>query len=235
LQYPCFADIFCQPNFTSAWYIILLWLMPLFGNHGVTHPTSQRRSAGSAGLSEALDPHQASRNLLLVPLMRPRLIEVYCLHHEKPAELLLMENEEVVQTFSPDASQKAFADGICPARVLYGVRFTLMPLVSATCVKIGPNLRSLSRMRYFGTCPYGVASRSGTRSPLIGRRARHIDMDDFPRFQFTYEEGKKRTEEKVCHLQEITSPYLCRMNAEKGLPALSMGSKWRDSASYTFE
>src|SRR5215471_20168620 len=33
-----------------------------------------------------------------------------------------------------------------------------MPLVRATCAKQGPNLLSLSRIRYFGACPYGVAS-----------------------------------------------------------------------------
>src|SRR6266516_5143497 len=35
-----------------------------------------------------------------------------------------------------------------------------MPLVVATCAKCDPNLRSLSRIRYVGVCPYGVASRS---------------------------------------------------------------------------
>jgi len=110
---------------------------------------------------------------------------------------------------------------MCSARVRCGVCSTLMPLVSATCVKLDPNVRSLSRTRYFGTCPYGVASRSGTRYPLIGRRARYMYVDDFLRFQFDDKEGQKRTEEEACHLQEITSPHLCRMIAEKGLPLLS--------------
>src|SRR5436309_6870262 len=35
-----------------------------------------------------------------------------------------------------------------------------MVLVFATRAKQGPNLLSLSRIRYFGPCPYGVASRS---------------------------------------------------------------------------
>jgi hypothetical protein len=35
-----------------------------------------------------------------------------------------------------------------------------MALVVATRAKQDPNLLSLSRIRYFGTCPYGVASRS---------------------------------------------------------------------------
>lgn len=40
------------------------------------------------------------------------------------------------------------------------VRSTLIPLVAATRAKCCPNLRSLSRIRYFGVCPYGVASRN---------------------------------------------------------------------------
>src|SRR5260370_24272815 len=49
----------------------------------------------------------------------------------------------------------AFACG-----VRYGVRSTLMPLVVATRAKFEPNFLSLSRIRYLGVCPYGVASRS---------------------------------------------------------------------------
>ncbi len=46
------------------------------------------------------------------------------------------------------------------SRVRYGVRSTLMPLVVATRAKFGPNLRSVSRSRYRGLSPYGVASRN---------------------------------------------------------------------------
>src|SRR6266516_2045203 len=35
-----------------------------------------------------------------------------------------------------------------------------MPLVAATRAKQDPNLLSLSQIKYFGACPYGVASRS---------------------------------------------------------------------------
>jgi hypothetical protein len=126
--------------------------------------------------------------------------------HEKPGALLLMQDQKVVQTCSSHAPQKAFTHGIRAARVRYGVRSTLMPLAVATRAKLGPNLQSVSQMRYFGACPYGVASRSGTRYPVIGRRACHIHMDDFPRFQFNDEEGKQLTEEEVCHLQAHHRP-----------------------------
>jgi hypothetical protein len=66
-----------------------------------------------------------------------------------------------------------------------------MPLVAATRAKCGPNLQSLSRMRYFGMYPYGVASRSGTRHSGIRRKSRHIHMDDLPPTQKTFLEREK--------------------------------------------
>jgi hypothetical protein len=59
-------------------------------------------------------------------------MEVRCIRHKKPGEVLLMENEKVIETFSPYAPQKAFADGIREARARIGVRRTLMPVL-ATC------------------------------------------------------------------------------------------------------
>jgi hypothetical protein len=78
-------------------------------------------------------------------------------------------------TLKRKRSQTALACG-----VWYGVRSTLMPRVAATRVKFCPNLRSVSRISYVGDCPYGVASRSGTRHPEIGRRSRHMYVDDLP-------------------------------------------------------
>ena len=64
-----------------------------------------------------------------------------------------------------------------------------MPLVAATRAKAGPNLLSRSCMNYCGACPYGVASRSGTRHPGIRGRPCHADMDHPSRFQCYDEEG----------------------------------------------
>ena len=101
-----------------------------------------------------------------------------------------------------------------------------MPLVAATRAKLGPNLQSLSRMRYVGVCPSGVASRSGTRNPEIRRRSRHIHMNHSPRLQFDEEKGKKRTEEEIRHLQKITGPHFRSMIAQEDFPALSTWSFW---------
>src|SRR5256885_13133053 len=50
---------------------------------------------------------------------------------------------------------------------------------------------------------------------FLCRRARHIHMDDLPRLQLNDKESKKRTKEKIGHLQGIASPYLCRMVADR--------------------
>src|SRR5260370_24674629 len=62
------------------------------------------------------------------------------------------------------------------------------------------------------------------RDPGIGRRSRHIYMDDLARFEFDDEESKKGTKKEIRYLQAITSPHLCHMVAQERLPGLSMGS-----------
>ena len=56
--------------------------------------------------------------------------------------------------------------------------------------------------------------------PSVGRRARHSDMDHFPRFQLDDEERKKRTKEQVSHLEEVAGPDLSPMIMQKRPPAL---------------
>ncbi len=46
------------------------------------------------------------------------LIEVHGIRHEKPGKVLLVENEEVIQAFSPYAPQKTFAHSICSWRLV---------------------------------------------------------------------------------------------------------------------
>ncbi len=51
------------------------------------------------------------------------------------------------------------------------------------------------------------------------------------------EERQEPTNKEIRHLQEITGPHprhLCHMMAEKGLPSLSMCSKWREPVASPF-
>jgi hypothetical protein len=52
--------------------------------------------------------HLRLRNPLPKPLMGSGLIEVHRICFEKPGELLLMKDQEVIQTCSSHTSQKAF-------------------------------------------------------------------------------------------------------------------------------
>jgi hypothetical protein len=101
-----------------------------------------------------------------------------------------------------------------------------MPRVVATRAKTRPEFAIIIPNEIFRSLPIWSLFPQSLRYPLIGRRARHIYVDDFPRFQFDDEESKERTEEEVSHLQEITGSYLCHMIVEKGLPTLSMSSFW---------
>lgn len=122
----------------------------------------------------------------------------------------------------------------CARGVRYGVRRTLMPLVAATRAQLGPNFLSFSRISSRGPSPYGVASRSGTGDPGIGRRSGHIHLHDLARLRLDDEEGNERTEKEIRDLQEITDPHLCHLSAQERFPALSTGSKWHESASSPF-
>ncbi len=63
------------------------------------------------------------------------------------------------------------------------------------------------------------------RNPGIGRRARHTDVDDFPRFQFDDEKRKERTKEEISDLEKITGPDFSRMIAQERRPLLP---RWRE-------
>ena len=76
-------------------------------------------------------------------------------------------------------------------------------------------------MRYFGVCPYGVASRSWCAvHASVGERITPtwITVRDFSE---GVEERKERAEQEVSHLEEIASPNFSCMIAEKSSPVLS--------------
>jgi hypothetical protein len=56
--------------------------------------------------------HVGFGNLLPDPLMRPGLVEVMDICVEYALELLLMQDEQVIETLTPHTAQKPFTDGI---------------------------------------------------------------------------------------------------------------------------
>ena len=85
--------------------------MQIFSNRGVTQPAQQRRLRC---IADQVEEHGASTvpETAASPLVWSRLIEVHDLCFEDPIELLLLEDQEVIQAFSPDAQEKTFTDGI---------------------------------------------------------------------------------------------------------------------------
>ena len=71
-------------------------------------------------------------------------------------QLLLLQNEQVIETLVTHAAQKTFTDGI-GARSVIGCFQDRDALVAATRAKQGPNLASRSRMRY--ARPSSISSR----------------------------------------------------------------------------
>jgi len=146
-----------------------------------------------------------------------------------------MEDQEMIQTFSPHTSQKTFADSICPARVWYRVRSTLMPLVVATRAKFDPNFLSLFRSRYLAL--------THTESPLAAVRATQESVGErvifiwitFRDFSSMRKKAKSGRKKRSVTCKRIAGPNLCRMIAQEGLPGLSTSWKWRESAAYIAE
>lgn len=89
--------------------------------------------------------------------MGTRLIEVGHIGLEDAGELLRVQNEQVIETFTTPTAQKASTVGV---GAWNGVFSTSMFELLATRAKRGPNLASLSRMRKRGVRLYGVASRN---------------------------------------------------------------------------
>lgn len=141
------------------------------------------------------------------PLMGSGLMKVPNIAHEKPGELLLIEDQKMIQTFPPHTSRDARSHTAFASGVRYGVRSTLMPLVAATRAKCCPNVRSLSRIRYVGPSPYGVASRNccatqgsvGARVTLTWIRLARCAAR-------VLKKACERTKEEIAHLQAHRRP-----------------------------
>ena len=149
---------------------------------------------------------------------------------EKPGELLLLEDQEMIQAFSPHASQKAFAESIGLRRPVRRSKH-----LDATCCRYARKTRPEFAIIIPNQVSRPFSKRSCLpqvlRDPGIGGGSCHIDVDDLARFQFDDEEGKKRTEEEIRDLQEIAGPYFCRMIAQERFPVLSTRPRSRERAS----
>jgi hypothetical protein len=103
-----------------------------------------------------------------------------------------------------------------------------MPLVAATRAKQDPNLLSSSRMRYFGVCPKGVASRSCcVVQASVGDRVTPTWMT-FREWSSMMKNTKSERKNTSLTWRRITGPDFFVMIAYEGAPALSSPSRFAD-------
>ncbi len=124
------------------------------------------------------------------------LIEVGDIGLEHPRELLLVEDEQVIETLPPHAPQEAPAIRIgawrldrCAQRFDPGSAGDTDKVQAKLAVMVTDQKSwGLSKRRRFSEL---------LSDPGIGGMARHSDADHLARLQFDDEEGKERTEEEI--------------------------------------
>ncbi len=125
----------------------------------------------------------------------------------------------MIQALSSDTQEKAFTDGIGAFRVIRCFAY-----IDATCCchasATGSKLAIIIANEIPGGLSIGSCLPQLLRGPSVGRRSRHADMDDFPRFQLDDEERKERTDKEISDLEEITCPDFSGMIAEESRPVL---------------
>src|SRR5260370_1097812 len=160
------------------------------------------------------------RDLLPNPLMRPCLVEVHHIRIEHAARVASHEKtadgRDIVAVHSWRSARRSH---------WLGEPDTGLEQLDATgrChpEEIGSKLAIIITYQILGSLPIGSRFPELLGHPGIGRRSRDADVEHLPRLQFDEEEGKKRAKEEVAHLQEVTSPDLCSVSAQKGGPPLS--------------
>src|SRR6266705_1049243 len=125
-----------------------------------------------------------------------------------------MKDQYVVQTLSPNTSQKAFTDRIGSWRMIRCFQY-----LDATCdcysSEIGSEFTIIIANEIFRRLSIGSGLPQLLCGTSVGGRARHPDMDHFARFELDDEERKERAEKEVRNLEEIASPNFSRMIVEK--------------------
>src|SRR5437764_1616161 len=120
--------------------------------------------------------------------MRSSLMKVQDRSMEKPVELPLLEDQEMIQAFSPHASQKTFTD-----RIRSRCSLRRPKLFDATCrchlCEIRTNFLVIIPDEVFRCLSRRSCLSQLLGNPQICRRSCHIHMHDLSRLPFENEEG----------------------------------------------
>ena len=93
-----------------------------------------------------------------------------------------------------------------------------------------------SHSRYLGACPYGVASRSGTRDPRIGWRSGHAHVDPpFVSFRSTTKNACERSKEQISHRKARRMPRPARRGCAERCSTFALVAGGCEPSSCTYE
>jgi hypothetical protein len=162
-------------------------------------------------------------NLLPDTLMRSGLIEVLDIGTQDTMQLLLLQDEQVIQTLTSHTAEEAFTDGIGSRSVVR--RF--QDLDAAGCGharEIGSKLVITIPDQILRSNPKSGGFPQLLCRPRVSGRACHAHVDHFARVQVDDEEGEQRAEEQVSHPEKVASPDLLGMSVNERPPRLSMWS-----------
>jgi len=150
----------------------------------------------------------------------PGSVEVVDIGSQDPLELLLLEDEQVIETLATYTAQKPFTDGIGAWRVIRCFQdrdATGCCHASKTVIKLAITIaKEILRPLSIGGCLSQLLG-----CPSIGWRSCHADVDHFARVQEGGEEGIQRTEEEIRDRQEVARPDVFGMIVQEGGPGLS--------------
>jgi hypothetical protein len=156
--------------------------------------------------------------------MWPGSIEVLNIGTKDAVQLLLLKDEQVIETLSTHAAQKPFTDRIGSWRM--SGRFEHLDAAgcghaSETGSKLAITITDeiLRRLSIRSRLPQLLGSLS------VGRGPCDTYMNNSTRVHLDNKEGKQRAKEEVGDLQEITRPDVFGMVLQEGGPVLSCSSR----------
>ena len=124
--------------------------------------------------------------------------------------LLLMQDEQTIETLTSHTAQEPLTDGIGTWGMIG--RFEQLDATGLGNPREGhAKLAIVIADEVLRSHPKGRGFAKLLRRPRVGGRACHADMDHFARVQFDNEEGEERAEEEIRDRQEVTCPDLLSM------------------------
>ena len=137
--------------------------------------------------------------------MRPGSVEVLHIGIDHPVEVLLMQDEQMIEAFTPHASEKSFTDGVGSWSVIrYGEHLDVTRLRNTG--EVHPELAIMITDEIFRPLSIGGGSPQLLCGPRVGRMSCDADVDHLARVLFDDEESEERMEQQVSDWQEIAGP-----------------------------